>query len=94
MNDIENDEIRLSYGCAVDNGIQWKLKNNRRFSICGLQSGYMIVLGYVSGKRLFSTMTTSNAFSITISHSKSGCIIISIKDRNLNILKRSFISVS
>ena len=91
MNDTGKVEIRLNHGLAAKDSNRWELKNNHRLFICGLQSGYMITLTDVSGRKLFSTVTTINGSSITIYSTKSGCFILSMEDENNRVLKRNLI---
>jgi hypothetical protein len=94
LDNPEKFEIWLNYGCMANNCIRWKLKNNRRFSIYGLQSGYTIELTDSTGRNLYTSVTADNEHSITISGLKSGFIILCIEDRKSNTLKKNCISVS
>jgi hypothetical protein len=73
--------------------IQWKLLQNRELSINGLKSGYSISITDLSGRNLFNTTAASTGTSIDISKTKTGCVILTITDKNKNIVTRNKISI-
>lgn len=94
MNNTEKIDIWLNYGRAADDSICWKLQNNRRFSIFGLESGHIIELIDTVGRKIFSTITADNEHSITVSGVKNGCVVLYIKDKYRKILKINNISLT
>jgi len=94
LNNTDKFEIWLYYGCKANNCIRWKLQNNRRFSIYGLQSGYTIKLTDSTGRILFKSVTAENEHSLIIYGKKTGSVTLSIKDRKSNTLKKNYISTS
>ncbi len=70
----------------------WNTINNHELSVIGLKPGYSIAIIDLSGKQLYRAMAFSEKVFIDISKMKTGCAILSITDRNKNILKREILS--
>jgi endoglucanase len=84
--------VKKNNPCSLNGQLHWKLLGNRELSIIGLQPGYSVVLTSLSGKRLHHETIVNLKASVDISSMKSGCAILTITDKNRNILKSGILS--
>ena len=78
---------------ASKGALTWRILSGRELSLNGLQPGYQVSLIDVSGKRLYQTTVNEKQTVIDITSMKSGCAILTVTDKNKNILKRARISI-